>query len=181
MPILQMKNYIDNGKAQPLRTKAIPVPFEKVKATMKVIIAIDEMTGCNEILDAVIKTEWPEDTQFKVLTVCAESASSQSCSSSSKTRRKERKLSTMCREYRTLLEKKVPQFRTHVDIRKGSAPEQIVTAASEWMADKILVGQHKTDCKHCVWGSVAEVVALSANCPVELVKAKQFVVDSKAC
>jgi nucleotide-binding universal stress UspA family protein len=60
-------------------------------------------------------------------------------------------------------------------VRVGSAPDQIVRAASELDADLIVVGTHgRTGVRRLLLGSVAENVVRRAGCAVFVVRRKDY-------
>jgi universal stress protein A len=58
-----------------------------------------------------------------------------------------------------------------IDVRLGSAAQEIVAAAKELPADLLVVGTHgRTGLTHLLLGSVAEHVVRHAPCPVMTVR-----------
>ncbi len=144
---------------------------------MKVIIAIDESSYSKKVLETVADRKWPADTAFKILSVVEpvkmEELDSDSWSHIAKDafNRREKFADKLCAEGKELLGKKHPDCVTHIEIRKGNPRHEIIEAAIDWMADKILIGAHGHDlCDRFVWGGVSRAVAMKAPCSVEIVR-----------
>jgi nucleotide-binding universal stress UspA family protein len=61
----------------------------------------------------------------------------------------------------------------HFEIRHGSPKTEIIRTATEWEANRILIGAHGHNvCPHNLMGSVSRAVAEHAPCSVEIVKIK---------
>lgn len=146
---------------------------------MKAIIAVDDSPMSEELIQNVLRRRWPEHTQFKVLTVlepiCYPSEIEHYASSLVKVfdQRMER-AAKHCEKVRERLEGGIPGASVHFDIREGSAPSQIVDAAVDWSADKILMGAHSKDvCPHNLLGSVSQRVASHSPCTIEIIRRKE--------
>ena len=68
------------------------------------------------------------------------------------------------------METGVAGSNVHVEVRQGSARDEIVNAAAEWMADKILVGAHGRSPNRLFPTTIARSVVRHAPCSVELVR-----------
>ena len=144
---------------------------------MKVIIAIDESPYSRKVLETVADRKWPADTAFKILSVVEpvklEEIDSDNWSLIAKDafNRREKFANKICTEGKELLDKKHPDCNVHIEIRKGNPRHEILEAAVDWMADKILIGAHGHDlCDRFVWGGVSRAVAIKAPCSVEIVR-----------
>ncbi len=148
---------------------------------MRVLIALDDTPYSQHMLDLVMRRHWPADTEFKVLHViepicAAESASdwaAEGCAQmqSELEERRHKYFEKLCSEARHKIEHHVPGSIVHFEIRKGRAHKQIVAAAAEWEAHKIIIGAHgHAVCPHNLMGSVSRSVAERAHCTVEVVR-----------
>lgn len=146
---------------------------------MKVIVAIDDSPYSQKVIDKVAQQRWPRDTEFKVLTV-VEPASLEALARerwaeligkvSEKRKEAARKL---CQEAREKLSSHIRDARVHYEIRQGAPRAEIVDAAVEWEADKIIIGAHgRGVCPRFIMGSVSSAVVQHAPCTVEIVRPK---------
>ncbi len=145
---------------------------------MKVIIAIDDSPMTETVIANVLSRRWPEDTQFKILTVleplCISSEESDYSDALVQVYDKRKSSAAKwCEKLRERLESHITSAHVHYDIREGQAPGQIIDAAVEWSADKILIGAHGQNvCPHNLVGSVSRRVASHAPCSVEIIRSK---------
>ncbi|SRR5579875_51281 len=147
---------------------------------MKVIVAIDQTEYARQILDAVIARRWPADTTFRILTVLEPLHWERVVSSEwnklslELAAARRRKADEVLSEARKKVQKALADCPVHVELREGSAREEIVTAAVEWMADKIVLGAHGRAPNRLLRATVAGSVAKHAPCTVELVRLKEI-------
>jgi nucleotide-binding universal stress UspA family protein len=147
---------------------------------MKVILAIDDSVYSQSVVESVIKRQWPIDTEFKVLTVleplcCNEFERNEWDEILPEVEKRQRK---HAEQYvgviKHKLESQFPRAKVHEEIRDGKAKSEILDAALEWSADKILLGAHsKGVCPHNLLGSVSSSVAAHAPCTIEIIRPKQ--------
>lgn len=143
---------------------------------MKVIVAIDDSAYSKEILSCIEKRQWPLDVEFKVLTVIEpfdfpEEQLDELASTIEEKRKKAAE--KYCSTVRTELEGTVNGARVHFEIRQGYPKSEIIDAAVEWGADKILIGAHgQRGCPYNLLGSVSRAVASHAPCTVEIIRDK---------
>ena len=145
---------------------------------MKAIVAIDQTASWKKIVEEVGKRRWPRDTSFRILTVLPPNNWKQFESPKSteilreifKMRRKAAE--NILREAREILSSKVVDCIVHTDLRQGSPRIEILDAAVDWMADKIILGAHGRSPNRLFPGSVSRSVAEHAQCSVELVPLK---------
>jgi nucleotide-binding universal stress UspA family protein len=146
---------------------------------MKILVAVDDSPYSEQMLDAVISRHWPEETQFKVLTViepvgkkyvrAIEAEQGQSLQEIDHMRREN--AVGICDKIRHSIEAAVKGAIVHYEVRNGRPEEQILEAAAEWNAERIIVGAHgHTVCPHNLPGSVSRGIAANARCHVEVVK-----------
>lgn len=80
-------------------------------------------------------------------------------------------LKESCISVRDQLLSKIPKAIVHFEIREGQPQSQIIDAAVEWSADKIIVGaKSRLGCDRFMIGSVSNAVANHAPCSVEIVR-----------
>jgi nucleotide-binding universal stress UspA family protein len=146
---------------------------------VKVIVAVDDSPYSQRVIEKVAHQRWPRDTEFKVLTV-VESVSLDDLARDRwadligkvSTKRKEAALK-LCQEAREKLLTQIRDARVHYEIRQGSPRAEIVDAAVEWEADKIIIGAHgRGVCPRFILGSVSSAVVQHAPCTVEIVRPK---------
>ena len=146
---------------------------------MKVIVAIDDSPYSHKVVEKVARRHWPRDTEFRVLTVVEPVTLEEygkgkwgEVIAEVVDRRKHEALG-LCDHARQKLQSHIPDCIVHYEVREGSPKAQIVDAAVEWSADKIIVGAHgKGVCPRFLLGSVSRAVAAHAPCSVEIVRAK---------
>lgn len=151
---------------------------------MKVLVAIDDSPYSERVIEKVAKRHWAKDTEFKILTVVEPVAAEEygqgkwaDVISSVSERRKE-SAKHLCQKARAEIEKHVPSAIAHYEIRQGSARSEIVDAACEWSADRVILGAHGHGiCPRFILGSVSAAVAAHAPCSVEIVRAKSVARD----
>lgn len=154
---------------------------------MKIIVAVDESPYSKKIVDTVVRRDWPMDTQFKVLTVveppCDQAENDESdCYigeiGSQVVEHQHNDARKLCEQIRYRIESTVPMSQVHYEIRDGRAASEIIDAAVEWSADRIIIGAHGYNaCPHNLSGSVsrsvAHNVASHALCTVEVIRDKR--------
>jgi nucleotide-binding universal stress UspA family protein len=143
---------------------------------MKVLVAIDDSVYSKNLIDDVLDRQWNAGTEFNVVSVMDQSyrqkTFSQLFSPRSEIAASDR-LKSYCRKTCRRLSTKIPNSSIGYEIRKGDAKTEIVKAAEDWKADKIIIGAHTRDiCPRTMPGSVSYGVALLAKCDVEVVKTR---------
>ena len=145
---------------------------------MKVVLAIDDSPYSRSMIEKIAKRHWPPDTEFKILTVIEPVAFEEfgkgkwSDVIKEAVDRRKKVITCLCNEMRKMLQDKLPDVRVHFEIREGSPKHHIIDAATEWSADKIVIGAHgKGVCPRFILGSVSRSVASHAPCTVEIVRA----------
>ena len=144
---------------------------------MKVIIAVDESAYGKKIIETIAHRKWQPDTAFRIISVVEpvswEEVENENWADLSKRMFEKRKKNAtkLCLELKKLLEAQHPDCTVHVDVREGNPRKEIIEAAIDWMADKILIGAHGHDlCDRFVWGGVSRAVTVAAPCSVEVVR-----------
>jgi nucleotide-binding universal stress UspA family protein len=146
---------------------------------MRNIVAIDDSPYSAQVVAAIAARRWPAGSEFKVLSVvepleALEIAEEDDIESA--THRNRRKAAErMCAEARQMLQTAVPDAIIHFEVREGRPVLQIIGAAVDWSADRILIGAHGRDvCPHNLLGSVSRAVAHEAPCTVEVVRPRSL-------
>jgi nucleotide-binding universal stress UspA family protein len=145
---------------------------------MKVIVALDRTEFADQIIEAVTKSHWPIDSQFKLLTVLeplqwqATASLEWNALAEKALERRKRDAHDILSEAKRKLSTAISQCNVHFEIRNGSPREEIITAAVEWMPDKIILGAHGHSPNRLIAGSVSRSVAQHARCSVELIRLK---------
>lgn len=148
---------------------------------MKILIAIDDSPYTKEMLTVVEATRWSDNVMFKIVTVleplCVseDDATDLEFVKTMEDVRKRRMTSAerFCDVTRKRLLGSLPVTNIDSEIREGSASAEIVNAAIDWNADKIVIGAHRQNvCPHFMLGSVSRAVASNAPCSVEIIRSK---------
>ena len=143
---------------------------------MKVIVAIDDSPYSEELVETVKTRDWPIDTEFKVLSVLEPlDGLSDRFSDVIESANAKRKKSAeeLCRSVREQILGTIAGATVHYEIRSGYPKNEIIEAAADWSADRIIIGAHgHRGCPHNLLGSVSQAVARHAPCSVEVVRQK---------
>ncbi len=146
---------------------------------MKVLLAIDDSPYSARVVEKVARRHWPHDTEFRILTVIEPVAIEEygkgkwSDVIDKVVERRRAHAKQLCQQSRETLESEVADAIVHFEIREGNPRSEIVDAACEWSADKIIVGAHgRGACPRFILGSVSSAVAAHAPCSVEIIRAK---------
>lgn len=144
---------------------------------MKVIIAVDESAYGKKIVETISHRKWEPDTAFRIVSVIEpirwEEVENENWPDLSKKMFELRKKNAtkMCLDLKKILDEAHPDCTAHIEIREGNPRKEIIDAALDWMADKILIGAHGHDlCDRFLWGGVSRAIAVAAPCSVEIVR-----------
>jgi nucleotide-binding universal stress UspA family protein len=147
---------------------------------MKVLVAIDDSHYSKHLLHAICKRHWPADTSFKILNVLEPFSLSEWNGTAGKAMEKEIDIrrhhhaERLCSNARHEIEQHIPDAIVHFEVRTGKVDSEIIDAAAEWEAGKIIIGAHgRSVCPHNLLGSVSRRVAETAQCSVEIIKDKE--------
>lgn len=145
---------------------------------MKVVLAVDDSVYSQEVINAVIDRQWPIDTEFKVLSVlepldcCLDDKFQDLFLDINEKRNKA--ANHLAKSVREKIEATIPGVKVHYEVRTGNPKSEVVDAAVEWCADRIMIGAHgHRGCPHNLIGSVSRAVATHAPCTVEIVRSKE--------
>lgn len=151
---------------------------------MRVIIAIDQSHYWKQVIEAVTKRPWPPDTEFKILTV-AEPLAAQAQDviawqqvAQEVLGRREEYAKSILQQARQAIENQCAHASVHAEFRHGSPRVEILRAATEWMADKIVIGAHGPAGNRFFPGVIPHTVVRQAHCSVELVRLKTAVEEA---
>jgi nucleotide-binding universal stress UspA family protein len=143
---------------------------------MKVIVAVDDSPYSKHLTDAIGHRHWPEDTQFRVLNVIEPINSEllktlEPCERQEIVSRRKHHAETVCDKARHAIIESVPHASVHYEIREGDPRTQILESATDWQANRIMVGaKGRQVCPHYLLGSVSRAIATHAGCSVEIVR-----------
>ncbi len=133
---------------------------------MNVLIAIDEDSCKNAIVQFVTDREWPNETKFLVMHVI----DSQSTPSDEKLFIDDRKAANrFVRKIALALRDKFHTPYVEARVVAGTSKEKIEEIAREWHADLVVVGS-QGNFREYLFGSVAESVINKSDCSVLVVK-----------
>ncbi len=148
---------------------------------MKVIIAVDESAYNKHVVEIIAAQNWSQDTEFKIVSVVEsvkwDEVKNESWKESIHQAFMHRKESArqVCKDCKEIFQSKHPDCTVHIEVREGDPREEIVKVATEWMADKIVIGAHGRDiCDRFLWGSVSRSVAKLSPCSVEIVRPRSY-------
>ncbi len=145
---------------------------------MRVLIAFDESSHSQYLINAVAKRKWPADTHFNIVSVIeppkmvSHDAEWFNLSDQIYEKRKAH-MKTLCKNACSAIEKHLPGCTVVSEIREGDPCCGIINASLNWQADKIVMGAHsRSVCPHNILGSVSRAVSHHAPCSVEVVREK---------
>ncbi|MBX9686781.1 MAG: universal stress protein [Candidatus Obscuribacterales bacterium] len=144
---------------------------------MKVVVALDDSPYSRHLLDLVCRRHWAPDTEFKLVHVLEDLKMDEWGGENwnelyqDLDARRHHFAEKLLSDARHKVEQHVPGSIVHYEIRKGRPHFEIVLAAADWDANKILMGAHgRGVCPHNLLGSVARNVSEHAPCTVEVIK-----------
>lgn len=144
---------------------------------MKIVIAIDDSQYSKEVLETLAERNWPIDTAFKIIAVVEPDRPLTNKNENWKEfeklsfAKRKKEATEICTRGKELIKRKVPNCVVHIDIREGEPRDKIIEAATEWMADKILIGAHGRNLnERYLWGAVSHAVATNSPCTVQIVR-----------
>jgi len=145
---------------------------------MKVIVAIDQTDYADQILEKVSTSHWPSGTQIKVLTVikplqwecvpCIE----WNKEAAEFFKHREKIADEIVHRAKKVIHKACPDVKVSVEVCTGDPKEEITNVATEWMADRIVIGAHGASPNRFFRGSVARLVSQYCACSIQLIRLK---------
>lgn len=144
---------------------------------MKVLIALDDSPYSQHLLELVCRRRWAPGTEFKILhvveplTMADWAGEGWAAMHHELSQRRQKYAEKLLADARHKIEKHVPAAIVHYEITEGRPQLEIVLAASQWQAAKILMGAHSREiCPHNLLGSVSRGVAERSPCTVEIIR-----------
>ena len=146
---------------------------------MKVLIAVDDSPYSEAVVDSAVKRNWPEKTQFLILTVLepipldTKNQKEMRALIEEGTEKRRNTAKALVETVSDKLKKQLPASAGKVEatVKEGSPKKEIVESAIEFGADRILIGaQGHGTCAHNLLGEVSRVVAATAHCSVEIIR-----------
>ncbi len=149
---------------------------------MRIILALDTSLSSEPLIEAVCAHKWPSSTEFRILTVVEplplvaqeniQKNWGQVLSEIDIERQQQAEL--LCVQAREKLLSALPDCIIHFEVRQGHPQSQIVDAAAQWSADKIILGaKGRAACPRFLVGSVSNAVVNHAPCSVEIIRKKE--------
>lgn len=144
---------------------------------MKVVIALDHSPKSQHMLDLICRRHWAPDTQFKIVHVVEPLDPNEASGNGwmelqqNLIHRRHLHAEKLCCDARSRLASHVPASIVHYEVREGDPDTQIIFSATEWDANKIIIGSCSRDvCPHNQLGSVSRAVAERSSCSVEIIR-----------
>lgn len=142
---------------------------------MRIILAVDLSDDCEQLVARVAESQYPADAKFKVLTVLPQSEIS-ACKDNHdfailQTKQKEtrKRAEYILAKVRLALIENLGIQDIHAELRVGSVSTEIIAAATEWMANKIVLGLHQGSPNRLSPHHLPNMICNQAQCAVELV------------
>jgi nucleotide-binding universal stress UspA family protein len=143
---------------------------------MKVVVAVEDSPYSQDLIEEVMSRPWPRDTFFKILTVIAP-IDPMTLSSShgpdvygSAQEKRRHGAEKICGAFRHRLLQNIANSFVHFEVREGQIKDEIIKSATDWEADKIIVGANTglpAELKRT--GGTCKTVAHHAPCAVEII------------
>lgn len=146
--------------------------------TMRVLIAVEDMTYGHAIAEFVGKHKWSKDTQFKVIHAVHPNeimytADTQYCCSlaTDMEEERDRKARSLVKGIAAQIQSQLPGVAIEEEIVPGNPNEVILDQAEEWKSDMIVVGSHgRSGFSRFFLGSVSLSVLSHAHCSIMIVR-----------
>lgn len=148
---------------------------------MKILIALDDSPCSQAALHSVRSRPWPENSQFKLLSVVEpfhpEYAGWQTTYTpiALEAQKSIRDAAVaLVEEAEKLLAATFGADNVTSEVTEGYTKERILEEARQWQADLIVVGSHgRRGLTKFLLGSVSEAIATHASCSVEIYRIKE--------
>ncbi len=145
---------------------------------MKILIATDGSICSDAAVKSVAEREWPKGSELRVVSIL-EHSSLESITAGEYAF----KLDEIREEVRQMIKQIAssaadtlsnPNCKASYIVREGLVAQEILEEAKQWGADLIVVGTHgRKGLSKFLLGSVAQKIAIHANCSVEIVRKPQ--------
>lgn len=143
---------------------------------MKILLAVDDETFGDAIVDFVAHHEWPADTRFKLMHVIPPIIDYVSLAAVPMIMQEVREESqktghALVRKLAIRLRDLFHSANVEETVNEGHPAESILSEAGEWDADLIVVGSHgRRGLSKLVMGSVSAAVTGHAPCSVAVIR-----------
>jgi len=147
----------------------------------RVLIALDETTLSNQLIEFVTRHSWDAQCEFRLLTACKKASAFLLPPVNAHELSDElAKIAEMhLQDFSHVISSELRNSRVETEVRRGQAKSVILSAASDWKADLLIVGCHfQNSIKKFLLGGVSLPTLSEAPCSVLLVKEKQPPVPS---
>jgi nucleotide-binding universal stress UspA family protein len=149
-----------------------------METAMKVLLPIDGSEHSDTAVEEVARRQWPAGTDVEVLTVIHTNAPMlpdpafvMAAVHHEKTLELQERAPELVNAAAERIRERAPQARVTTRILEGPPIEVILSEASEWGADLIVLGSHgRGRIGQALLGSVASSVAAAAPCAVEIIR-----------
>ncbi|MBS2008007.1 MAG: universal stress protein [Cyanobacteria bacterium SZAS TMP-1] len=139
-----------------------------MKKRMKILLPVESIADSRLIVEFVLNYHWPEESSFLLLTVLGGMATEEDYL------RAEEAASAMLAEVAAALKSQLATNEIECRVTSGDATLEVVSAASRWKADMIVMGYRvRSDISSLLAGSVSRGVALQAPCSVAIIRPSQ--------
>lgn len=148
---------------------------------MKILIGVDDSTCSVHALESIVERKWPEDTEFRVITVVEPIVVTYGfagCYVTEMMLKAEKEIVAHSKhlidEATARLKAVFGETKVSGDVLHGYIADSIIEEAKAWDADLIVVGSHgRKGFQRFFLGSVAERVASHSPCSIEIIKGKE--------
>ncbi len=160
------------------------LPAEELLEETRYLVAINESSSSQAVIDTVMSRPWPKDSVFQIISVVPEPKSvfhsrwfqdAKIDEHHQKLYAAEKQLAEkFLKEVASKIESKIGKGKVTYHVLEGNVRSLILQIAQDWPADMILLGAHEQDksiLEHFL-GSVAQAILNNADCSIEIVRGK---------
>lgn len=145
---------------------------------MKVLIAFDDSPYSQTVINEILKQHWQKNVSFKVLMILEQLCIATNFDDPEAEeaigkiyKKRWHHANKICESVVHRLKSGIHNCNAEYEVKEGSAGKEIVSAAVEWKADKIILGAHGFGiCPRNILGSVSTYVAGHAPVSVEIIR-----------
>ncbi len=144
---------------------------------MKILLAVDGLKNGGSSVQELLRRTWPPGTQVRIISVVhavplvTDPILIIAASHVESLKEEQHRAARAVAEAAEQITKAAPGLQVSTQILEGSPKKLIVEEAERWGADLIVVGSHgQGPGGHFQLGSVAQAVAQSAPCSVEIAR-----------